>query len=161
MLYKISLTAMLMIILAANSIYASSNESDHVGIISPDDLLARYSSFANSYGNFEPSAAELDLMSRLADKHLVVLFGTWCHDSVREVPRLLKLLDKSGGSLDALTLVAVNQNKTDPEGYSERFDLKFTPTFILLDGKNEIARVVERPKQGLAHDLVSQLESAE
>ena len=86
-----------------------------------------------------------------------MLFGTWCHDSERKVPRLLKLLDQSEADLQNLTLFAVDRKKTDPDGFAARLELQYTPTIIVSEGGQEIARIIERPLEGLATDLQSQL----
>ena len=93
-------------------------------------------------------------MAKLEGKDLLVLFGTWCHDSQREVPRLLKLLEQSKVELNSLTLVAVDYNKQDPQGLAEQFQLKYTPTFIVIDQSKEQHRVVEKPQGTLAEALV-------
>jgi thioredoxin 1 len=82
-----------------------------------------------------------------------VLFGTWCHDSQREVPRLLKLLDSSKVALASLKLVAVGYDKRDPEGIAARYQLKYSPTIIVLTAGEELGRLVEKPKASIASDL--------
>jgi thioredoxin 1 len=84
---------------------------------------------------------------------LVVLFGTWCHDSVREVPRLLKLLDVSGVKLKSLSLHGVNYNKQEPNNLHRQYDLRYSPTIILLQGDAELGRIVEKPMASLGEDL--------
>ncbi|MFT2089987.1 thioredoxin [Paraglaciecola sp. 2405UD69-4] len=126
---------------------------DHIGAISATKLLADYPEFQASYNEFEPSNSDLKAMKSLEGKSIVVLFGTWCHDSEREVPRLLKLLDSSSVTLDNLQLVAVDRSKQEPGNRHSEFALKYTPTIILLDSGKEIGRVIERPKISLAEDL--------
>lgn len=48
--------------------------------------------------------------------------------------------------------------KTEPGGSHLNYNLQYTPTFILLDGENEQARVVERPVKSVLEDLVLQLQ---
>ena len=130
---------------------------DHVGRITAQELLATYPNFAKEYARFEPSEAQLNEIQALAGKEIVALFGTWCHDSVREVPRLLKLLDLGQVQFGALTLYGVSRQKSDPDGYSEKYGLRYTPTFVVSDDAGEIARVIERPNDSLAGDLASQI----
>jgi thiol-disulfide isomerase/thioredoxin len=125
----------------------------HVGEITSADLLATYPVFAEEYHRSEPSEDALDKMRALEGKSLVVLFGTWCHDSEREVPRLLKLIDRSGVKLDTLQLVAVDYNKADPNGVAVQYNLRYTATIIVKDQHKELGRIVERPKVSLADDF--------
>lgn len=123
------------------------------GAITFEQLLAEHDKFAKEYQTYQPSNEELSQIALLKGKQVFVLFGTWCHDSKREVPRFLKLLQQSKVQLKSLQLVAVGYDKRDPDGVAEKFKLKYTPTIIVLDGEKELARMVESPEQSLAIDL--------
>ncbi|WP_283708898.1 TlpA family protein disulfide reductase [Pseudoalteromonas prydzensis] len=123
------------------------------GELSTASLIAEHPKFAQQYQAFSPNADELNVMQQLAGKELLVLFGIWCHDSQREVPRLLKLLDQSKVNIKSLKLIAVGYDKRDPQGIAAHYNLKYTPTIIVLDEGEELTRVVETPTHSLAHDL--------
>jgi thioredoxin 1 len=125
------------------------------GLISASQLIMEYPQFRSAYEQYQPSSAEIIAVKSLSGKSLVVLFGTWCHDSEREVPKLLKLLDLSGVELQNLSLHGVNYNKQEPNNLHRQFDLKYSPTIILLQGEEELGRIVEKPVVSLAEDLVS------
>lgn len=125
------------------------------GVISTGQLIAEYPQFRAGYENYHPSAAELSAARSLRGKSLIVLFGTWCHDSEREVPRLLKLLDLSGVKLLSLSLYGVNYNKQEPNDLHKVYNLKYSPTIVLLQGKSELGRVVEKPKVSWGEDLAN------
>jgi hypothetical protein len=67
----------------------------------------------------------------------------------------LKFLDLSGVELQNLSLHGVNYNKQEPNNLHRQFDLKYSPTIILLQGEEELGRIVEKPVVSLAEDLVS------
>lgn len=92
-------------------------------------------------------------MQKLAGKEVLVLLGTWCHDSAREVPRLIKLLDESKVKLSKITFVTVGYDKRDEAGIALAHDLQYTPTFIVKHNGVEVNRVVEKPSGTLAQDL--------
>jgi thioredoxin 1 len=125
------------------------------GVISASQLITEYPQFRAVYEQYQPSAAEIAAVKSLSGKSLIVLLGTWCHDSEREVPRLLKLLDLSGVKLQSLSLHGVNYNKQEPTNLHQQYDLKYTPTIILMQGENELGRVVEKPTLSLGEDLAS------
>ena len=83
------------------------------------------------------------------------MFGTWCHDSKREVPRMLKILDSAGMKSEQISLIGVDINKTEPNGREQLYNLKNTPTFILLRNGTEVGRIVERPQISLESDLIN------
>lgn len=127
------------------------------GVISTSQLMTQYPQFRSAYDQYQPSSTEIDEIKKLSGKSLVVLFGTWCHDSEREVPRLLKLLDLSGVELQSLSLHGVNYNKQEPTDLHRQYNLRYSPTIILLQGKGEgeLGRVVEKPVVSLGVDLAA------
>jgi len=125
------------------------------GVISASQLILEYPQFRSAYEKYQPSLDEIAAVKSLSGKSIVVLFGTWCHDSEREVPRLLKLLDLSGVELQSLSLHGVNYNKQEPTNLHRQYDLRYSPTIILLQGDTELGRVVEKPIVSLGEDLAS------
>lgn len=125
----------------------------HLGVVDKHWLLSQYPEFAEAYHHYFPAQTDLAAMATLEGKEILVLFGTWCHDSVREVPRLLKLIDESGVHLKRLTLVAVDGNKSEPGDRHVIYGLRYTPTMILIEDGLEVTRIVERPRQSIARDF--------
>ena len=127
------------------------------GEISTQALLNDYDKFSEQYKAFTPTTQDIALMQKLEGKDLIVLFGTWGHDSEREVPRLVKLLDESKVQLADIKFVAVGYNKQDDAGIAQAHDLQYTPTFIVKDDGKELVRVIEKPTGTLAQDLTQGL----
>lgn len=76
---------------------------------------------------------------------ILAFMGTWCHDSNREIPRLMRVCEELGIA-DQLELYGVDVNKTSIFGREEGYGVKNTPTIIFfLDGE-EIGRVIEEPE---------------
>jgi hypothetical protein len=123
------------------------------GEVSTQRLFTEYPSFKQIFEAYQPSQQEISAVQNLTGKSLIVLFGTWCHDSEREIPRLLKLLEVSQVKLKALSLRALNYSKQDPSGLHHTYNLESTPTIILLDGEQELGRIVEAPRVSLGQDL--------
>ena len=121
-----------------------------VGKVSPEQLLLTHPRFARVYERFQPDASALRLPE---DVHVLVFFGTWCHDSERAVPRLLKLLEAEGLSEETLTLIALDYRKREPEGRAARFKVRYTPTAIFMRDGVEVGRIVERPNTSLHGDI--------
>ena len=132
-------------------------EAPFSGAITTDVLLSDYDKFNEQYKAFTPTEQDIALMQKLEGKELIVLFGTWCHDSEREVPRLIKLLDESKVQLASIEYVAVGYNKQDDAGIAQANDLQYTPTFIVKQNGKELVRVIEKPTGTLAQDLTKGL----
>ena len=137
------------------SIGAAERSNYHVGEINQQALFAAHPIFKVNYQSYQPSAElvssfKADLPEALEVR---VLFGTWCHDSEREVPRLLKLLNLAGMPDESVEMYALDLKKKDPGGMADAMGIKYTPTFIFYVGGREIGRIVERPEESLISDI--------
>lgn len=119
--------------------------------------MTNYPKFAKAYEDHQPESSDIQFFDKLAGMDIKVFFGVWCHDSQREVPRLLKLIELSQVKLNSLELIAIDQDKTLSEEYTDQFDVQFTPTFFVLQHNQILASVVEKPKNSLTKDLLAQI----
>lgn len=127
-----------------------------VGKMQEQQLLSQYDTFSKSYDAFTVEEADIaEIKSWPSDLKINVYFGTWCPDSQREVPRLLKILHHN--EQIKVSLLALDFTKSDPEGLAKAAGVTHTATFIVsLEGK-EIGRIVERPEQSLVADITAML----
>lgn len=128
-----------------------------VGDISTDQLLNQSPLFAKEYASYQVDVEQVAALNqKLAGKafNLNIYFGTWCHDSQREVPRMLKLLENNNNV--EIKLIALDYQKQEPQGRAKGAGIKFTPTFVLVDNQgSELGRIIERPSKDLASDLLA------
>jgi len=86
---------------------------------------------------------------------LVVFMGTWCEDSHRDIPRLMKILEAVNYPQSKLTIIAVNRKKESPTGDEARYNIHKVPTIIVQRYGKEAGRIVEMPTTGyIERDLV-------
>lgn len=92
--------------------------------------------------------------SHFQDYRVIIVLGTWCEDSRREVPRFYKILDHLLFPSMYTRIILVDKNKKDDKDKTEKLKIEYVPTFIVTDrnGK-EIGRIVEKPKKSLESDL--------
>jgi thiol-disulfide isomerase/thioredoxin len=129
----------------------------HVGDITRAQLFEAYPAFQAQYDDYDVG----DISSvMVAELRIEVLFAIWCHDSEREVPRLLKILETAGVESSAVELVALDFNKTEPKGRAALQGLEYTPTFVFLVAGEEIGRIVERPDTSLEAALANIVRNA-
>ena len=121
-----------------------------LGNISQGELLERHEVFKRNYDAYEVSSGVDGLP---ADLEVKILFGTWCHDSEREVPRRLKLLAVSGVKEDNIRLISLDFRKEEPEGRAKALGVEYTPTFIFISEGIEVGRIIERPTVSLSDDI--------
>ena len=114
-----------------------------VGDISIKTLFENHEGFQDNYEEYQPGNLLDPALFRGVE--IYMLFGTWCHDSKREVPRLLSLLNKLDVPENQINLIGLNFMKNDSQDRGKKFQIKKTPTFVFLKNQKEIGRIVEMP----------------
>ena len=87
--------------------------------------------------------------------HLLLFMGTWCSDSQREVPRLMKILETANFPMDKLKIVALDREKRSPNGEEWGLAVHWVPTLLFLKEGKEINRIVESPLSSLEADMLA------
>ena len=145
--------ALVLLIVTSLSIDAMADRYRYsLGDISRAELLERHEVFKRNYDVHEVTVG-IDGLP--ADLKVKILFGTWCHDSEREVPRMLKLLAASGVKEENISLISLDIRKEEPEGRAKALDVRFTPTFIFFSDDVELGRIIERPVESLQADIAA------
>jgi len=86
---------------------------------------------------------------------IMVFMGTWCEDSHRDFPRLMKILEELKYPDNKLTIIAVNRKKESPSGEESLHNIQKVPTIIVQRYGKEIGRIIEMPTTGyIERDLV-------
>ena len=93
---------------------------------------------------------------KLRGLKILAFMGTWCHDSNREIPRLIRVMEELGLE-DDLELYGVDMDKTSLKGREQAYDLKKTPTIIFLKENKEIVRILEKPQISFEQALAKML----
>lgn len=117
-------------------------DSPLLGAVTEQQILSD-PAYAAGWRDYSVPASDPEDLATLDDLQLVVLFGFWCHDSEREVPRLMKAVAQA--RLASVRYIAVDRDKKAPGNVQQQYDLKYTPTVILFDGQREIGRIIEQP----------------
>lgn len=124
-----------------------------VGDIERSTLLAEHATFQRGTQTFNLSAEEKSQIALWPkDLSISIYFGTWCHDSQREVPRMLIIAEQANIELK---LIALDYQKSEPLGRAKSANVKYTPTIIVTRSGKELGRIIERPKKSLISDISS------
>lgn len=111
----------------------------------------------NAYKVDTPTATLLQPL--LTNKTMEIFLGSWCGDTKREVPRILKILEVANMDTANIKLIFVNHTneeyKMSNKGEENGKNIHHVPTFILYDDKKEIGRIVETPLESFEKDLIT------
>ncbi|AVR45555.1 thiol reductase thioredoxin [Christiangramia fulva] len=143
----------------------TNSQSDMLlGKFQKEDLMQEpYSSwFTPAYQAYEPDKKAMKTIKKNIDDYKIKLFmGTWCHDSKRETPRLLKILDEAGFNYDNIEMYAVDYRKNTPSKAEEGLNIKRVPTIIFYKNGKEVNRFVEYAQGKNIEEDIAQIVSGE
>lgn len=120
-----------------------------LGEFHKEDLMKEpYSSwFTPSYEEYSPDKKALKTIKKHINDYDITLFmGTWCHDSKRETPKIIKLLDEAGYDYDNITMYGVDYSKHTPSKAEKDLNIRRVPTIIFYKDGKEVNRFVEYPQ---------------
>ncbi|RJP68940.1 MAG: thioredoxin [Ignavibacteriales bacterium] len=110
--------------------------------------------YNSEYENYSPDKVVLDSIAiKSADVKIVIVLGTWCSDSRREVPRFFKITDSLKIMADRIKLISVDRDKKDLSGKVDSLNIELVPTFIFCRNENEMGRITEAPIETLEKDF--------
>ena len=95
---------------------------------------------------------------------IICVLGTWCEDSVREVPQFVKLLKVTENPNFKMKMLAVGRKDNElalewekqngfEVGVRAEYQIEFVPTFIFYKDGVEIGRIIETPEISLEIDM--------
>jgi hypothetical protein len=114
--------------------------------------------FDTTYARYTPDPDAVKQLSGMQDSvDLVVIFGTWCSDSRREVPRFWKIMDSCHFPAARIVQIAVDRTMEIPVGIRKLYTITNVPTFIVHYRGVEMGRITESPRVTLEQDIVNLL----
>ena len=124
-----------------------------MGKITKEELFRQYPIFQEGATRYVPDPAAVKGLKKI-DKttEILVFLGTWCPDSVSEVPKFIKAYDGVDNPNLILQLIGVDRAKQDGLGLSQKFEIQQVPTFIFLRDGKELGRVIEFPNKTIEED---------
>lgn len=126
------------------------------GRISRAQLFYDFPEWEKGYKTYAVDSSVITKLNRTGyDGQILLFLGTWCHDSMREVPRFFRILDRSGlYNADKISIWAVDRAKKLADNTTDTYDVYFVPTIIFMKDNREIGRIVERPEKRLEDDML-------
>ncbi|MEO2050163.1 MAG: thioredoxin family protein [Allomuricauda sp.] len=114
--------------------------------------------FQSGKENYAVDRTMVNLFKKELKAYTIKLFlGTWCGDSKRETPRIIKILEAADFPMEQLEIIALDRRKglykTSPTGEEKGFNIIKVPTIIFLKNGEEVNRIVESPMESLEEDM--------
>lgn len=128
------------------------------GRITAERLLATVPEYRERREAYVPDATVLEMIKSavLPGDRMQVYLGTWCDDSQREVPKLLRILDDLRSQFGVeipVEFLALDRSKQEPRDLVKGTSISKLSTFVFLRNGKEIGRIEERP-EGLFEDAL-------
>lgn len=111
------------------------------------------------YERYTPSEAIINEIKKVEPEKftLKIVFGSWCGDTRRELPKMMKVLHAAGFPEKNIVLTGVYDSlevyKQGPNREEKGLHIYRVPTFIVYQKDKEIGRIVEYPVESLERDL--------
>ena len=125
---------------------------DRTGLENDSEFSEMLSIMYDAYETSEETIKELKAKAK--DIEIVMVLGTWCHDSQIQVPAFYKVLDEIGFDEKYLKVIAVNRQKNTVSINIDKLEIKYVPTFIFYKDGKELGRIIESPENTLEADFL-------
>ncbi|MEJ7558909.1 MAG: thioredoxin family protein [Pedobacter sp.] len=139
-----------------NSVQTIHEKTMLVGDCTLEGLIA-FPGFTHYYDKendgYQPDEETIGALKPLVQGlKIVIVMGTWCGDSLRQVPRFLKVIQELEIPENDVKIIAVDQTKRSFEEQVAVLNIDKVPTFIFSFDGREVGRIVEMPMETLEKD---------
>lgn len=127
------------------------------GEMSMDKLWETVPVWRSVMKTYEPNTGAVQQIKASNNETTVTLaYGTWCPDSKKYVPRLIKALSAAGNDKIQVKLIGIDNQFREPVTTVQPRRITNVPTVIVERGGREIGRIVETPAAStMEEDLAS------
>ncbi|MHB1051287.1 MAG: thioredoxin family protein [Bacteroidota bacterium] len=123
-------------------------------VVNSDDVSRIW--YEKNYSEYRVDSTRIAEIGRLQENiRYVIVAGTWCGDSKRQLPRLFKIFDAAHISEKRVKMFGVDRSKKSDKLKLDQYSVQYVPTIIVFRHEREIGRIVESPVETLEADLVS------
>lgn len=134
---------------------AWSQSNSFIGPVQEEEILAAFPIYEIYKDRYQPEAPVISQLVQVQDSvKLMVFWGSWCKDSKKQVPRMMKVLEAAGNPFLQIQYVGVDEKKNFPKRFLNKFNIKYIPTIVVLKGDLELGRITEKPRQSVEAELV-------
>ncbi len=115
----------------------------------------KFTWFDIGYDNYKTNQSFINSLTPLAKEiKVVVVAGTWCDDTQRELPHFFKVMNEIGISETQIELIMVDKKKQSSAFNISALDVKNIPAFIFYKDGKEQGRIVETAIGGIEEAMM-------
>ncbi|HET7437169.1 MAG TPA: thioredoxin family protein [Thermoanaerobaculia bacterium] len=123
-----------------------SSHQSHAGPMTLDELWTTAPVWRAVADTYEPDAATIERLRAIHEPvRLQIVMATWCGDSRKHVPRLLKAVERANNPNLSVELIGIGPDFTTPMDLIVREDITNVPTVLVQRNGAEVGRFVETP----------------
>jgi hypothetical protein len=125
--------------------------------IDKNKILATGQEWKDNYMNYRVDDSLLEtLKAKIGDDLKIdVYLGTWCSDSLNNVPKFIKIIEAAAAENLPVNYYNVERKPSkEVKYYVEELKVERVPTFIFYRDGKEIGRIIENPKNSLVEDFL-------
>jgi thiol-disulfide isomerase/thioredoxin len=117
-----------------------------------------YAWFTEEYNSYKANKELINQLKPLKeDLKVLIVAGTWCGDTQRELPRFFKIANQIGIPAENIEMIMVNEKKQSAAFNISVIQVTNIPTFIFFKDGKEQGRIIEKPKTTIEEDLCNLL----
>ncbi len=118
-----------------------------------------FSWFDEEYNNYVPNQLIINSLKPIKNEiKVLVIAGSWCGDTQRELPRFFKIMNSIGVPNNQIEMIMVDENKKTAAFNISVIQVSNIPTFIFFKDGKELGRIIEKPQITLEDDLAKLLQ---
>lgn len=138
----------------------NAQSNDLTGVITKNQILSHDRIYEIYIKRYEPDEEAVKYLSAYQDTlQLVVFLGSWCRESKKYIPGLMKTFELVDTDFITFTYIGVDAQKKIPQKFLKKFDIKYIPTVVVLKGNKELGRIEEKPLELIETDLIQILKA--
>jgi len=118
----------------------------------------KYAWFDAEYNAYKVNPELVNQLKPLKnDLKVLIVAGSWCGDTQRELPRFFKIANEIGIPNQNIELIMVNESKVSKAINVSVLQVSNVPTFIFFKDGKEQGRIIEKPKNTIEEDICNLL----
>jgi tetratricopeptide (TPR) repeat protein len=144
-------------------LWAQKQDTHLFGVVTRDSLHKEPHAtwFKKNYDDYQPTPSVIEQLKQLKfnDLSIKIFFGTWCGDTKRELPRLLKVLDAINFPKEKITFIALSSDEKTYKQSKNREEKGYhifrVGSYVMEKNGVELNRIVEYPIFSMEQDILT------